>query len=44
MGSTNVGFSLNLDLTEGQMAVVGKAGIEGSRSALILVASGKVLD
>ena len=44
MGSTNVGFSLNLDLTEGQMAVVGKAGIQGSHSALILVASGKVLD
>ena len=44
VGSTNAGFSVNVDLKVGQQAVVGRAGIEGNRSALILVASGKIVE
>ncbi len=44
VGSTNAGFSVNVDLKEGQQAVIGRAGIEGDRSALILVASGKIVE
>jgi hypothetical protein len=44
VGSTNAGFSVNVDLKEGQQAVIGRAGVEGNRSALILVASGKIVE
>ena len=44
VGSTNAGFSVNVDLKAGQQAVVGRAGVEGNRSALILVASGKIVE
>jgi hypothetical protein len=44
MKGTNVGFSANVDLQEGQRAVIGKTSMEGSRSAFILVASGKIVD
>lgn len=44
VGSTNAGFSINVDLKAGQQAVVGRAGVEGNRSALILVASGKIVE
>jgi hypothetical protein len=44
VGSTNAGFSVNVDLKEGQQAVIGRAGIEGNRSALILVASGRIVE
>lgn len=44
MKGTNVGFSANVDLKEGQRAVIGKTSMEGSRSAFILVASGKIVE
>jgi hypothetical protein len=40
----DTGFTANLDIKEGQKVVIGKTGIEGSQSALILVATGKVVD
>jgi len=44
MKATHVGFSANVDLKEGQRAVIGKTSMEGSRSAFILVASGKIVE
>lgn len=44
MKATHVGFSANVDLKEGQRAVIGKTSMEGSRSAFILVASGRIVD
>ncbi|HEY1206596.1 MAG: secretin N-terminal domain-containing protein [Bryobacteraceae bacterium] len=44
MKGTNVGFSANVDLKEGQRAVIGKTSMEGSRSAFILVASGRIVE
>lgn len=43
-GSGVIGFDSNVDLQEGQQAVIGKTSIEGNRSALILVASGKIVE
>jgi hypothetical protein len=40
----DTGFTANLDFKEGQKVVVGKSGIEGGQSALIVVATGKVID
>ena len=44
IAATHVGFSANVDLKEGQRAVIGKTSIEGSNSAFILVASGKIVE
>jgi hypothetical protein len=44
MKATHVGFSATVDLKEGQRAVIGKTSMEGSRSAFILVASGKIVE
>jgi hypothetical protein len=41
---TNIGFHTNLDLREGQKAVVGKSKIDGSDRALILVVSARAVD
>jgi hypothetical protein len=41
---TTVGFSANVDLKEGQRAVIGKTSMEGSKSAFILVASGRIVE
>jgi hypothetical protein len=38
------GFTTSIDLREGQSAVVGKANIDGSKNALILVVTAKVVD
>ncbi len=38
------GFNANIDIKEGQKVVIGKTSLEGGRSALILVATGKVVD
>jgi hypothetical protein len=40
----NIGINADLDLKEGQKVVIGKSGIEGGQSALILIATGKVVD
>jgi hypothetical protein len=44
IGLRDIGFTANLDFKEGQNVVVGKTGIEGNQSALIVVATGKVVD
>jgi hypothetical protein len=41
---TNVGFNTNLDIREGQKVVVGKAKIDGSDSALVLVISARAVE
>ncbi|HXN49823.1 MAG TPA: hypothetical protein VN893_24440, partial [Bryobacteraceae bacterium] len=43
-GNDSIGFDSNVDLQEGQQAVIGKTSIEGNRSAIILVASGKIVE
>jgi len=40
----DAGFSTNIDLREGQKAVVGKANVEGGGRDFILVVTGKVLE
>jgi hypothetical protein len=42
--SQDLGFNAEIDFKEGQKAVIGKTGIEGEQSALILVATGKVVE
>jgi hypothetical protein len=37
-------LAASLDIREGQIAVVGKTGIEGSRKSLILIVSGRIID
>ncbi len=40
----NIGFETNLDVREGQKVVVGKANIDGTKNAMILVVTAKVMD
>ncbi|MGE5646693.1 MAG: hypothetical protein ACM336_12965 [Acidobacteriota bacterium] len=40
----DLGINADLDLKEGQKVVIGKTGIEGGQSALILIATGRVVD
>ena len=41
---TSVGLSADLDFNAGQKVVIGKTGVQGGQSALILVASGRIVD
>jgi hypothetical protein len=43
-GPWSVGFEADVDIKEGQKVVIGKSGIEGNQSALILVATGRIVD
>ena len=43
-GFINVGFNTSLDIREGQKVVVGKAKIDGSDSALVLVISARAVE
>jgi hypothetical protein len=40
----HTGITTNLDVREGQMAVVGKTSADGSPNALIIVLTAKVLE
>lgn len=40
----NTGVTTNVDVRDGQMVVVGKANVDGSNNALIIVLSAKVVD
>lgn len=39
-----VGFQADVDMKEGQKVVIGKSGMDGTQSALILVATGRLVD
>ena len=41
---TNIGLSADLDFNAGQKVVIGKTGVQDGQSALILVATGRIVD
>ena len=42
--SSSIGLSADLDFNAGQKVVIGKTGVQDGQSALILIATGRIVD